>query len=169
MATVKVEGKQPNSKMCFVCGLENQFGLKSRFYELEDGQIMAVFSPAEQHQSYPGRLHGGISAAILDETIGRAVMKHKSSGYWGVTVDFSIKFRKPIPLDQKIRVVARVTNEKRRTFEGTGEILLEDNSIAVEGTGRYLKMDLAKITESDFEGEEWMIEDTSDDPDEVSL
>ena len=37
-----IHKKQPNSKMCFVCGLDNGFGLKSRFYELEDGQLLAI-------------------------------------------------------------------------------------------------------------------------------
>ena len=124
---VRVIAKQPNSKMCFVCGLANDFGLKSRFYELENKEIMAVFIPADEHQSYPGRLHGGIAAAILDETIGRAALKHKASDFWGVTVDFSMKFRKPVPLDREIKVIARVTQENKRTFEGTGEIILADN------------------------------------------
>ena len=155
--------------MCFVCGLDNNVGLKSRFYELDNNEIMAVFIPSDEHQSYPGRLHGGIAAAILDETIGRAVMKHNTSDYWGVTVDFSMKFRQPVPLAQEIRVIARVTRDKKRTFEGTGEILLADNSVAVEGCGRYLKMDLSRITEFDFEGEEWQVFDESDDPREFVL
>ncbi len=155
--------------MCFVCGLENDFGLKSRFYELENNEIMAVFMPSEEHQSYPGRLHGGIAAAILDETIARALMGHKASNFWGVTVDFSMKFRKPVPLDQEVRVVARVTQENKRSFEGTGKIILADNSVAVEGSGRYLKMDLSKITELDFEGEEWQVVAESEDPVEVRL
>ncbi|MGI9571608.1 MAG: PaaI family thioesterase, partial [Desulfobulbia bacterium] len=83
---LKVTGKQPNSKDCFVCGLENDFGLKSYFYELENGELIARFVPAEAHQSYPGRLHGGISAAILDETLGRLVINHEGSGVWGVTL-----------------------------------------------------------------------------------
>ena len=150
--------------MCFVCGLENQFGLKSRFYRLENNEVIAVFTPREEHQSYPGRLHGGISAAILDETIGRAVMNHTTSDIWGVTVDFSMKFRKPVPLNEEIRVVGRVTSENRRTFEGTGEILLSDGSVAIEGAGKYLKMDLSRITDFDFEEEEWHICETADDP-----
>ena len=165
---VKVTGKQPNSKMCFVCGLENQFGLKSLFYELENGETMAIFSPANEHQGYPGRLHGGISAAILDETIGRAVMNHTSSNIWGVTVDFSMKFRKPVPMDGEVRVVGRMIKENKRTFEGTGEIILNDGTVAIEASGRYLKMDLSRITDSDFDGEEWRVFDSSDDPDEVN-
>lgn len=162
-------GKQPNSKDCFVCGLENDFGLKSYFYELENGELIARFCPAEAHQSYPGRLHGGISAAILDETIGRAIINHQSAGLWGVTLEFSMKFRKPVPLDQEVLVRARVTSENKRTFEGSGEIVLADGAVAVEGKGRYLKMSLANITDEDFEGEQWQIIDRDDDPIEIEL
>ena len=165
---VNVISKQPNSRMCFVCGLENSFGLKSRFYDLDNGEIMAVFSPAEEHQGYPGRLHGGIAAAILDETIGRAIMKHDSSGdIWGVTVDFSMKLRKPVPLNGEVKVVARVTKDKKRSFEGEGEIVLSDGTVAVEGHGKYLKLDLSQITDADFDGEDWKVEDHAEIPAEV--
>lgn len=61
-----------NSKLCLVCGMENELGLKARFYAMDHDEILAVCMPMEEHQSYPGRLHGGISAALLDETLGRA-------------------------------------------------------------------------------------------------
>ncbi len=161
---LKILKKQPNSKMCFVCGLDNKFGLKSRFYELEDGQLMAVFKAAEEHQGYPGRLHGGIAATILDETIGRAIMLTHSTNIWGVTVDFSMKLRKPVPITGEIRVVARIEKEGNRFFTGTGEILLANGGTAIEGKGKYLKMDIEKITDFDHEGDEWVVVDSPDDP-----
>lgn len=163
MKEIKVTGKQPNSKMCFVCGLENRFGLKSRFYELENGELMAVFQPSSEHQGYPGRLHGGIGATILDETIGRAIMLTETSNIWGVTVDFSMRLRKPVPIDRPVRVVARVTRTGKRIFEGTGEIILEDNSVAIEGSGKYLKMDLEKIADFDHKEQEWRVVECEDD------
>ena len=166
---IKVMKKQPNSKMCFVCGLENTFGLKSRFYELENGEIMAVFQPSAEHQGYPGRLHGGIAATILDETIGRAIMINYSNNIWGVTVDFSMRLRKPVPLDREIRVVGRIVSDGKRTFEGSGEILLEDGSVAIEAKGKYLKMDIEKIADFDHEGEQWRVVADADDPEAVVL
>jgi len=150
--------------MCFVCGLENKFGLKSRFYELEDGRLTAVFTPLEEHQGYPGRLHGGIAATILDETIGRAIMLTHSDNIWGVTLDFSMKLRKPVPLDDEIKVVARIEKESGRSFTGVGEILLADGRVAIEGRGRYLKMDIDKIADFDHEGDEWRVVELENDP-----
>lgn len=164
-----VTGKQPNSKMCFVCGLENSFGLKSRFYVLENEELVALFSPAREHQGYPGRLHGGIAAAILDETIGRAVMIKYSENIWGVTVDFSMRLKKPIPMNGQIRVVARITKDTRKMFEGSGEILLEDGTAAITATGKYLKMDINTITDADFVEEAWEVVEDQEELAEIEL
>ncbi len=164
---VKVRKKQPNSKMCFVCGLKNAFGLKSRFYELENGELMAIFQPSSEHQGYPGRLHGGIAATILDETIGRAIMVAYSDNIWGVTVDFSMRLRKPVPIDREVRVIGRIVSDGKRSFEGTGEIVLEDGTVAIEGKGKYLKMDIGKIADFDHQEQEWQVVDALGDPERV--
>lgn len=164
-----VTKKQPNSKMCFVCGLDNGFGLHSRFYQLADGQLAAIFRAVEQHQGYPGRLHGGIAATILDETIGRAIMGHYQDAVWGVTVDFSMKLRKPVPLAEEILVVARIVSEGKRSFTGEGSILLPDGQVAVEGWGKYLKMDIEKIADFDHQGDTWRVVPSPLDPLEIVI
>lgn len=58
-----------------------------------------------KQQSYPGRLHGGITTALLDETIGRAIMIRYEEMLWGVTVEFTTKFKKPIPIEQEWRII----------------------------------------------------------------
>lgn len=164
----QVKAKQENSKMCLVCGLKNQFGLRSAFYELDNDELLALFTPMEEHQSYPGRLHGGIATAILDETIGRAIMIWHED-LWGVTISFSTRFRQPVPLDEELRVVGRVTKDARRYFEGTGEILLADGSVAVEGQGKFLKLPLNKIADSDFDEQEWRVVPAESDPEVVDF
>jgi hypothetical protein len=42
--------KQPNSRMCFVCGIENPIGLKLKFYTDDEGRCIARFRPEPQHQ-----------------------------------------------------------------------------------------------------------------------
>ena len=168
-ASRKIDRAQNISRMCLVCGRDNPFGLHARFYELapEDGaageaqsdpaggrEILGVFSPREEHQSYPGRLHGGVSSAILDETIGRAILLLQPDA-WGVTVEFSVRFRRPLPLDEDVRCLARITRDRSRLFEGSGEIVLADGTVAVEATGKYLKQTLADITDGDFAEREW--------------
>ena len=162
----KVIAAQNVSRMCLVCGRDNESSLKARFYELDSGELLGVFAPLEEHQSYPGRLHGGISSALLDETIGRAVNLLDPEA-WGVTVELNLRFRKPVPLDGEVRAVARITKDSRRIFEGTGEIVLADGTVAVEASGKYLKMPIDKIADGDFELE-WFA-DERDTPGEVDL
>ena len=164
---VKITNKQPISNMCFVCGTHNQYGLKSAFYDLENGEILALFTPRTEHQSYPGRLHGGIAAAILDEAIGRAILNRHDRPLWGVTLEFSMKFRKPVPLGEEIQVIARIDRENKRSFSGSGEILCADGSHAIEATGRYLKRELDQLGEFDPTGEGWLVYRQDDDPQEV--
>jgi acyl-coenzyme A thioesterase PaaI-like protein len=164
----RVRAKQENSKMCLVCGLKNPFGLHSSFYELENDELLAIFKPMKEHQSYPGRLHGGIATAILDETIGRAILI-KNRDIWGVTIEFDTRYRKPVPLMEEIRVIGRITNEAPRYFEGTGEILLSDGTVAIEGRGKFIKLPLEKIADFDYDEQEWKVTPSPNDPQYVEL
>lgn len=145
---VKVVKKQKNDTLCFACGVNNPSGLKTYYYELENGELASTFFTREDHQSYPGRLHGGVAAAVLDESIGRAIMIEEPQ-IWGVTMELSLKYRKPVPLGERLTVVSRITKNTRRVFEGTGEILLQNGEVAVSAQGRYLKMSIEKITDGD--------------------
>lgn len=160
----KVTKKQHNSALCFVCGLKNSAGLKTSFFEIDGDQLIATFTPDERHQSYPGRLHGGIASAVLDETIGRAIMIGAGADVWGVTLELTVKYRKPLPLDLELKAVGRITEESTRTFSGTGEILLPDGSVAVSALGRYMKVPLSKIADMNPEELEWKVVHDEGDP-----
>lgn len=140
------------SRMCLVCGTENASGLHARFYVLDGGELLGLFEPREEHQGYPSRLHGGLAAAVLDETIGRAANIDDPDG-WGVTVELTVRYRKPVPNDRQVRVLARITRPSKRIFEGTGEIVLDDGSVAVEASGRYMRLPLGQIAEGELAGE----------------
>lgn len=150
----KVAAAQNVSRMCMICGVENKAGLQGRFFVLDNGELAGVFSPRQEHQGYPGRLHGGIVGAILDETIGRAInMAHGDT--WGVTVKFSVRLRKPIPLGHEVKAVGRITRDTRRVFEGTGEIVLSDGTVAAEAEGTYVKLPIDEIATGEFSERDW--------------
>jgi len=159
-----VTGKQQNSRMCFVCGLKNVAGLQASFFETDAGELVALFTPREVHQSYPGRLHGGIASAILDEAIGRAINVGSDSEVWGVTLELTMSYRRPVPLGVELRVVARITEERGRQYLGSGEILLPDGEVAVSAQGRYLKAPLERIADFDAVENEWRVVARDDDP-----
>lgn len=164
----KIKNKQNNSRMCFVCGMSNKFGLKASFYETENDELVALFTPKEMHQSYPGRTHGGIASTILDETIGRAILM-KDENMWGVTLELNVKFRKPVPYDAELKVICKITNETSRTFEGVGRIVLPNGDTAVTAEGKYFKMHVDKITDAEFTDDEWFKVENDNDPKEIEI
>ena len=88
---------------------------------------------------------------------------------WGVTIDLQIRFKKPVPLDEELRIIGRITKDSSRFFEGTGELLLEDGTVAAEGHGKYLKAPLEKIADFDVDAQEWGVIESHDDPDSFTL
>ncbi len=155
--------------MCFVCGEKNDFGLHAKFYETNAKELVALINPSEQHQGYPGRMHGGIAATILDETIARSICNGKNEQIWGVTLELKTKFRKPIPLGQELKIVGRVTSEGTRAFEGTAEIILPNGEIAISAEGKYMKATIDQITNDRFINNEWFLAESQDDPTEIEI
>ena len=137
--------------MCFVCGESNPAGVHVRFYEQEDGSVLSRFTPADQHQGYPGRMHGGVITAVLDETIGRAIMIRYGEAIWGVTAELNVRFRKPAPIGVELTAVGRITSENSRLFEGAGELYLPDGTVAAEAAGKFVKLNIEKIADFDAE------------------
>ena len=150
-----------------VCGVENKFSLKSRFYELENGELAVKFRTENWHQSYPGRAHGGIAAAVLDELMGRA-MYIEEPGMWGVTVELSVEYKKPVPTEADLIGIARITKNSRKIYEGSGELLLPDGTVAACAKGKYMKMPIEKISSKDFAENEWFLVDEQD-PEEMVI
>lgn len=129
--------KQPNSRACFLCGIDNPIGLKLAFYDHDDGTVHVEFTPGEEHQSYPGVLHGGIICALLDETIGRVLVP---LDVWAMTVSMNVRFIKPVPLGQPLTVVGELVNLRSRTMEGRGEIRLADGTVAATAEAKYIRL-----------------------------
>src|SRR5512143_1002482 len=132
--------KQPNSRMCFICGVENPVGLHLHIYETDPGQIEATYTAPEHFQGYPGVLHGGIVGAILDELSGRALMGSDASNpRFMFTARLEIKYRKNVPIGVPLRIVGKAGKARARSAEGwagiydaqTGELLAEADSLLV--------------------------------------
>jgi acyl-coenzyme A thioesterase PaaI-like protein len=128
--------KQLGSKMCFVCGVDNPIGLHLDFW-MDDETVWTEFTPGDQHQGYPGLLHGGLIATVLDETMGRvAALKQ----LWMVTVKLDLTYRKPVPLGQSLKVAARIDELRGSRMTASGQLLLPDGAVGVVARGLYLRL-----------------------------
>ena len=138
------------------------------FIDQENGPLAAKVTPSEHHQSYPGRLHGGVSAALLDETIGRAISVLEPDT-WAVTVEINTRYKKPVPYGVALTVTGRVVENNRRLVTGEGSILLPDGEVAVTATAKYMKLKLSDIADCEANGESWQCYPYESDPAEIEL
>jgi uncharacterized protein (TIGR00369 family) len=128
---------------CFGCGDRNPHGLKLDF-RVEDNRAVAEFQPRAEHQSYPGVVHGGITAAVLDEAMGWAMY---AQGVWAVTGKMEVKFRQPLPLDGKATVSAEVIRNRGRWVEVRGEVRSAGGKLMAESHGLFQRLPKDKVAE----------------------
>lgn len=164
----KVIKSQNVSHNCFVCGLTSDASLRTRFYELEEGWLLGIPAASGIHQSYPGRMHGGVITALIDETVGRAVQINQPE-VWGVTVKINVRFVNPVPLEDQIYVIGRITAQDRMFMEGEGKLFHSvTGQTYATGTAKYLKLAVNKISVVDIMHEDW-IQDPREVPEFVDL
>src|SRR5512143_526202 len=132
--------KQPNSNMCFICGVQNPVGLHLHIYETSPGVVEATYIAPVHFQGYPGVLHGGIVGAILDELSGRALMgSDPFNPRFMFTARLEIKYRKNVPIGVPLHIVGKAAKSRSKSAESwagiydtrTGELLAEANTLLV--------------------------------------
>ncbi len=138
--TVTDKIKQPNSRMCFICGVENPVGLHLHIYGTAPGEVEATYTAPEHFQGYPGALHGGIVGAILDELSGRALMgPDLAAPRFMFTARLEIKYRKNVPIGVPLRIIGKAGRSRSKSAEAwagiydtrDGELLAEANSLLI--------------------------------------
>ncbi|MCL4561147.1 MAG: PaaI family thioesterase [Chloroflexi bacterium] len=148
--------KQPTSNHCFVCGRKNPLGLHLDFYELDSGAVQAEISVPDYYQGYPGVVHGGVLAAMLDETIGRVFMTGDPPRFM-YTVQLAIRYRKPVPTGEPIQVIGRAVRDNGRVANAEGEILDEAGTVLVEAKGVYVNVPQETLASLDAEALGWQV------------
>ncbi len=144
---MRVKTKQCNSKMCIICGIENPSSVKAPFYEMEDGSVMSIFEFKDYHQSYPGRTHGGLITAMLDELGLRSLWPLENT--YGVTMEITTKFRRPVPYNQTLKGIGKVIKNMPRFVQSEAKICDLDENVLAEATIKYMKLPPEKIV-SDY-------------------
>lgn len=123
--------KQPNSEMCFVCGRANPVGLYMQFYDDGELEVFSEYTVPAHYQSYPGVVHGGVVAAMLDEVVARVSMIGDPHHFM-VSVKLQILYRQPVPVETPLRVIGRILRLRGRLGKAEGRILLPDGTVAAE-------------------------------------
>lgn len=136
-ADQSIDSQTGRGVMCFACGVRNERGLHMEFRR-EGARAVCDYTPCEYQQGYPGRMHGGIVTTLIDEAMGWAVY---GAQQWGATARLSVRFRRPVLLDQRLRIEAWVTNNRSRLMELRAEMRDEAGALLADGEGTFMKLD----------------------------
>ena len=123
--------KQPNSEMCFVCGRKNPIGLYMHFFDNGDDEVFSDYTVQERYQGYPGIVHGGVLASMLDEVVGRVSMIGDPHHFM-MSVKLAISYRHPVPINTPLKVTGKIVRLRGRLGKAEGKIFLPDGTIACE-------------------------------------
>lgn len=107
--------------------------------ELDDsGEMNAIgrVSFGAAYEGPPGCVHGGFIAAAFDEILGVA---QSLSGNPGMTVNLSIDYRSPTPLEQPLVFRGRIKNIDGRKIWTTGT-LHHGEILCAEASGLFISM-----------------------------
>lgn len=148
--------------MCIMCGLDNEYGVRAPFYSMEDKSVMTLFKYREQHQSYPGRVHGGLITAMLDELGLRALwaaeLKEES---FAVTVSLETKYRKPVEYGKDIIGKGVIVKDTGNFLTAECSLMDVHGSVLANATVKYIKLPVDKIAQDVVPHEEmcYLIDD----------
>lgn len=125
------------------------------FFTVEPGRSRAEITIPAHYEGYPGIVHGGIIAAILDETGGRAYMDDPDK--FMVTAQLNVRYRKPVPSDSKLVVIGIAGEQRGKVSHAHSEIRNEVGEILAEADLVLVDIPESEIAAMDPEVLGWRV------------
>ncbi|MCK5075741.1 MAG: PaaI family thioesterase [Calditrichia bacterium] len=101
---------------CFGCGPANNHGLKLEFFlDEEKNEAVSYYQPEEHLVGFPGILHGGIQATLMDE-IAFWVMfgLYKKMGF---TTKMEIQFKRALNMANKVELRGKIVEKNDKSVK----------------------------------------------------
>jgi uncharacterized protein (TIGR00369 family) len=127
------------------------------FYDNGSNEVISEYTVSEEYQGYPGVVHGGVVAAMLDEVVCRVAMIGDHHHFM-MSVKMEIKYRQPVPTGEKLQLVGRIVRLRGRLGKATGEVILPDGTLAVESALTLANVPVEMLSNVDLEALGWRID-----------
>jgi acyl-coenzyme A thioesterase PaaI-like protein len=125
---------------CIVSGSANPMGMAARLWrEGDEAVLTTTLGPA--FEGAPGRAHGGIVAALIDETMGMVLSITSTPAFTG---QLSVTYRGPTPLGEPLEVRARMAYRTHRKMTITAELRTGGRLLA-EAEALFISVDAARF------------------------
>lgn len=132
------------------------------FYTTAPGKCRSEVILSSEYEGYPGVVHGGILASILDETGGRALMD--APDHFMVTAQLNVRYRKPVPTGTPLVIVGMAGERRGRVSHAHSEIQNQDGDVLAEAELVLVDIPESQLADVDPEELGWRVY-----PDEESL
>ncbi|MGH7709404.1 MAG: PaaI family thioesterase [Vulcanimicrobiaceae bacterium] len=123
---------------CFGCGRNNPIGLQLHFEPNGSGAVRTTVVLTQPYQGWRGVAHGGIVATLMDEAMAYAAGE---AGYLGMTAELTVRFRKPVPLDEPLELTAHTLWQRRNVFAFEASISDAGGTVLASAQGNFVARD----------------------------
>src|SRR5437764_8761435 len=128
---------------CFACGQDNPNGMRLKFILDEERQTFVCrFRLSKRYTGPPGHCHGGIIATILDDAMSKL---NKLRDLIAATSRMTVEYRRPVPLNKKLKVESREISKRGRRLTRVAEIIDEKGTVLARSRGVFVIIDPARV------------------------
>ena len=132
--------KVENDNMCFACGEDNPISLGLDFQLINENKAEAFFIPEAVHQGYSKIMHGGLVTTLLDESMAKVL---ELNDIIAVTGEINVKFKKPVKVEQELRIVGEIKNSYHdKLYYTAGKLYNKDGELLASADAKFMKVDI---------------------------
>jgi len=121
---------------CFVSRAAAELGLDVRFAACGDETVEAAISAPASWEGFPGLVHGGIIAALLDSAMVNALF---ARGTVALTAELNVRYWQPLPVGQPAVVYGQVVRCEPPLYLGEARIV-SANKLIASCKGKFMRM-----------------------------
>lgn len=125
---------------CFGCGEAHPFGPALSFlHDTGDGSVRTWFTPDIRMQGGTGWMHGGFTALLLDEIMGKTLSANDMGG--APTARLEVNYRRPARIGVRMELIGRLEEHGGRKYTLVGELREADGErlLLAEGRGLFIR------------------------------
>lgn len=115
-------------------------GLGLRFTVREDGSVHAHWTSPEHLQSYPGIIHGGILASLMDCAM---VQNLFARGVTAKTGELTVRYRSSAKIDEPLDITGRMVDAHPPLFHMAAEIR-QGERVCASAKAKFMALDMTK-------------------------
>lgn len=128
---------------CFACGPANRQGMRLKFRTDNTGKrFVCDLRLGKRYTGPPGYCHGGIIATILDDAMGKL---NKLRDVTAMTYKMTVEYRKPVPLNQPLRVESWELSKRGRRLTHAAEIRNQAGTVLARSKGVFVVIDPERV------------------------